>query len=75
MAPSPVKGYAKLEQLDVDDDVDPTRSFKDCPSDQVVWPEYQASCLSRLFFSWFDPLVTVRRAPRPLFSLLPVLGY
>ena len=57
-------GKAMYERLDQQGEAgldgssaDPTRSFRNCPSDNVVWPEYSAGWLSRLFFSWFDPLV------------------
>jgi ABC-type multidrug transport system fused ATPase/permease subunit len=37
---------------------DPIRAgVKHCPSERVTWPEYDASCWSRVGFSWFDPIV------------------
>ena len=59
-------GKTVYERLDSDDgssvdagglSADPKRSFANCPSEHVTWPEYDASCVSRLFFAWFNPIV------------------
>ncbi len=31
--------------------------MKNYPHDGIVWPEYDSSCISRLFFAWYNPLV------------------
>lgn len=62
MAPSPSAKYTTLLQADDDgatDEESEARSFGGCPSEQVVWPEANASLLSRLFFRWYDPMVTL----------------
>lgn len=51
----PLKGMEEDEDFG---DVDPTRaSVNHCPSERVIWPEYDAGCFSRMFFTWFNPIV------------------
>ena len=52
--------YEPLVGVDDDDSFgdDPTRAgIKHCPSERVTWPEYDAPCFSRMFFTWFNPIV------------------
>lgn len=56
MAPSP-SGYAQIQTADDEDELkDPARRQKNCPHEDIVWPEYGSGLLSRLFFSWFAPM-------------------
>ena len=62
MAATQRPGKAGYTSLYNDDDIDglqtdPARAFARCPSERSVWPEYASSLLSRLGFTWFDPMV------------------
>jgi hypothetical protein len=52
--------YEPLTGTDEDEllDQDPVRAgIKRRPSERVPWPEYDAPFFSRMFFSWFNPIV------------------
>ena len=51
--------YEPLKPVDEEDPFyDPTRAgIKRCPSERVIWPEYDAPWYSRMFFTWFNPIV------------------
>ena len=52
--------YERLDTMYETDETDKVREsfgIKDFPNDGKVWPEYDAPCMSRLFFWWYNPLV------------------
>ena len=50
-------GYAKLSALDEDEPVDEARSFRNCPSEKMIWPERTESFVSRWLFLWVTPML------------------